>query len=97
MTQRRPAHLGRSSSEEPVPGPSGKRLLKEKRKASQLQATAPSKESREASCKEPPTGRRKRIRPRKGDKDPTKPPGGSTPDSGEVQPKPLRKRKVKYK
>lgn len=97
MTQR-PAHLGRSPSEEPVPGPSGKRLLKEKGKGSQLQATAPSKESREASCKEPPTGRRKRIRPRKGDKDPTNPPGGSTTDSEEVvQPKPLRKRKMKDK
>lgn len=97
MTQRRPAQLGRSPSEEPVPGPSGKRLLKEKGKESQLQATAPSKESREASCEEPPTGRRKRIRPRKGDKDPTKPPGGATTDSEVVQPKPLRKRKTKDK
>lgn len=97
MTQR-PAQLGRSPSEEPVPGPSGKRLLKGKGKESQLQATAPSKESREASGKAPPTGRRKRIRPRKGDKDPTKPPGGSTTDSEEVvQPKPLRKRKTKDK
>lgn len=97
MTQR-PAHPGRSPSEEPVPGPSGKRLLKEKGKESQLQATAPSKESPEASCKEPPTGRRKRIRPRKGDKDPSKPPGSSTTDSEEVvQPKPLRKRKTKDK
>lgn len=96
MTQR-PAQLGPSPSEEPVPGPSGKRLLKEKGKESQLQATAPSKENREASCKEPPTGRRKRIRPRKGDKDPTHPPGGSTTDSEVVQPKPLRKRKMKDK
>lgn len=96
MTQR-PAHLGRSPSEEPVPGPSGKRLLKEKGKESQVHA-APSKESREASCKEPPTGRRKRTRPRKGDKDRTNPPGGSTTDSEEVvQPKPLRKRKTKDK
>lgn len=97
-THQRPGQDESPLSAEPVPGPSGKDagLMKRQETHVPFKVKAPSKDSM-ASAKEPLAGRKKKKRPRKGDKYPAKQHSTSTTDSEEPQPRPLRKKKKKDK